>query len=833
MQSTATTWRAPVAAILALAAAVALAVALAPTAGAQDGESAWPTYTADAGHSRASSAEGPSDPGVNWLRDIGEPQAGDQVDAPEGYSPAWGRRGQGMPVVAPGGVLAMRANNQEGDRVVIGIDADSGDILWESAEAYTRFRGCEPGVDSQGRVWVEDYSGDDHAVVALDAATGDERVRIDERLDGSDVPTCGKFQMLIGGDGEAERLVLLGDQEDPDDIVAIDTSGDDADVAIAWEADGDAVGFDEVLGGPRGGTGASYRFDLVAMSDAGLFLGALSEDGEDVTVEIVEFELDGDGSVANRVEIAEPTPDPAEDEEPVDLDDYQRLRMLVADDTLVVGPTGASINHLVAYDVSDGLPASHDWLERIDGGPRAMSAYGGVLITQPGGSGDLQAFSLADGSLAWEGETGTGAEGGTIPVDASGNMYVRTNLSGTTRARDIASLDATGQARWWFHESAVAEALGVDDVDDLSYGHANLLLGPIDDNGTLYAASRSANRDGLLAIDSSGDIPTEFVGAPDDDDRVAGSDRIETSVELSREFSEADTVVLARSDEYPDALAGAPLATALEAPILLTPPTSLDPAVAAEIDRLGASEAVLLGGDAALSQSVESALLAEGLTTERYAGSNRFDTAAQIAEDVPNPGDMAFVVQGQDPDPNRGWPDAVAVSALAAFTETPILLTMTDTLPDDTRDAVIGLQGAEIVGGTAVVSANVENDLEGILGALAVDRTAGVNRYDTSAQLAHAADELGMDPSTTWLATGGNWPDSLSAAPVVGSTAPTVAEGGGILLLIDGDDLDASAESRDWIADNAASIDRIRPVGGTAVISSDVVDQAREAAGVQ
>ena len=84
-----------------------------------------------------------------------------------------------------------------------------------------------------------------------------------------------------------------------------------------------------------------------------------------------------------------------------------------------------------------------------------------------------------------------------------------------------------------------------------------------------------------------------FLDAVDDSvrpQRVAGSDRVATAIALSqRSFRSAPAVVIARSDAYADALAAAPLAGKLHAPVLLTPPSSLDGRVADEVARLGAT----------------------------------------------------------------------------------------------------------------------------------------------------------------------------------------------------------------------------------------------------
>lgn len=63
--------------------------------------------------------------------------------------------------------------------------------------------------------------------------------------------------------------------------------------------------------------------------------------------------------------------------------------------------------------------------------------------------------------------------------------------------------------------------------------------------------------------------------APGRSIRLAGTDRVHTAGELSRTFPAADTVLIARADDYPDALAGGPLAGAVDAPVLLTPHSGL------------------------------------------------------------------------------------------------------------------------------------------------------------------------------------------------------------------------------------------------------------------
>lgn len=316
--------------------------------------------------------------------------------------------------------------------------------------------------------------------------------------------------------------------------------------------------------------------------------------------------------------------------------------------------------------------------------------------------------------------------------------------------------------------------------------------------------------------DSGSDYAVEF--APGRSLRLAGVDRLRTAVELSRIFPSAETVVIARADDHPDALAGGPLAAALDAPVLLTHRDRLAGAVRSELVRLGAERAYLLGGHAALSPQVEQDLAEVGITAvTRLAGPDRFHTAAEIAgelaELVGNP-ERVLVVEGWHANPARGWPDALSAAALATHTGEPILPVIHDRIPGATRDAVSALdpERALIVGGTGAVSAGVESQLADDVGE--VDRVAGSDRYDTSTRVADLAVDTGADPTHPWLATGRDWPDALASAPAA-------ALDGGVLLLVDGRSPTGSVHSHVWLI-GPPFVERAVIAGGTAAVSPAV-----------
>lgn len=310
---------------------------------------------------------------------------------------------------------------------------------------------------------------------------------------------------------------------------------------------------------------------------------------------------------------------------------------------------------------------------------------------------------------------------------------------------------------------------------------------------------------GVRRLTSSGRAcdPTVASRAP----RFAGPNRDDTAVSVSRStYGSAPSVVIARDDLYPDALAAAPLAAKVGGPLLLTPPSALPMSVRIEIGRLGARTAYVIGDTTAVSAQVDGDLRAAGITTiVRIGGPTRYETAALIAQRVG--GTEVYVVRGDN------WPDAAAASALAAFQHRALLLTTQDFFPMVDYQALLYMNAtqATIVGGAAAVSSNVEKQLaeEGI----ATTRLAGADRWATSAVVASAEVAAGMT-SSDWLADGLNWPDAVGAGP-----AAAVARGA--LLLVAPAARDGSPATRDWLRAHPAPF--VVAVGGPDVVSpSDI-----------
>ncbi|HEX9889234.1 MAG TPA: cell wall-binding repeat-containing protein, partial [Nitriliruptorales bacterium] len=305
--------------------------------------------------------------------------------------------------------------------------------------------------------------------------------------------------------------------------------------------------------------------------------------------------------------------------------------------------------------------------------------------------------------------------------------------------------------------------------------------------------------------------------------RHAGATRVNTAAQVSQSSfpqGTARSAVIARADDYADALAGVPLAWWEDGPILLTGRDRLDAVTGTEIERLGVDTVYVLGGEAALSAQVVADIAAAGVAdVVRIGGADRFATSAMIAGRLPAT-DHAYVVEGRNSDPNRGWPDALAVGPLAAYNGNPVLLVTRDALPPATSAAFgdLDITEATIVGGPAAVAAAVEDAIAAE--DVTVRRIAGEDRYDTSARLATVAQAAGLTDHRVWVATGRNWPDALAAGP-------TITANGGVLLLVDGEGL--ADVTIDYLREHSEDVEVVTILGGDAAVTQNAEVQIRGA----
>jgi len=335
-------------------------------------------------------------------------------------------------------------------------------------------------------------------------------------------------------------------------------------------------------------------------------------------------------------------------------------------------------------------------------------------------------------------------------------------------------------------------------------------------------------------------VATPAGAAPAETDRVAGTTRYGTAAEAATRAypTGADTVVITTGEKVPDALSANPIAGEVDGPILLVQQNAVPVETQAALAELSPENIIIVGGTEAVSAGVEAGLEAAGFTVDREAGTDRFKTAAEVARAVGEaPAIDADGAGAGTPQPTvaianglSGLADAVSASPMLHQEEIPLLLTSGNTLNADSAAVIDELNATQVIllGGTAAIPASVETALEGQ--GINVVRLGGADRFATAGIIADfEIDFLGFDAARTFLANGfapaprnpNDLVDALSGGPLASVE-------NGPILLVTRDALTAPTEA--WLEANAADVDEVVAIGGTAVISDAVLTAAAAAA---
>lgn len=349
--------------------------------------------------------------------------------------------------------------------------------------------------------------------------------------------------------------------------------------------------------------------------------------------------------------------------------------------------------------------------------------------------------------------------------------------------------------------------------------------------GTHDVAYYATDNAGNVAATKHADVIVRAASGPPEQDPVSGANRYATAIEAAKTTFGVGPmpagpdgnrwVVVASGANWPDALAASGLAGALEAPLLLTQPDSLPSDVGAYVSALGASRAAVVGGTAAVSQSVRTqlaALVGGSANVKGYGASNRYATAELVASTAVNAtgrstwDKIAFLSTGGN------YPDALAAAPLAAAIGRPLYLAdpaagVSNATVSAMRSA--GVERVIVLGGTAVVSQTTVNRIKAAGITVGTDdRWAGANRYDTARVVAEKSIATGyLNAGETGIATGEGFADALAGGVAQGHA-------GGVLVLTESATLESYA--RKFLTDHRASIQTLRFFGGVGALSTQV-----------
>ncbi len=256
---------------------------------------------------------------------------------------------------------------------------------------------------------------------------------------------------------------------------------------------------------------------------------------------------------------------------------------------------------------------------------------------------------------------------------------------------------------------------------------------------------------------------------------IVGKDRYDTAAKLSiSNFNFSNSVVLVNGLAIADGLAITPVATYLNAPILLVKKDNIPAETINEIKRLGAKKVIIAGGEGVVSKNVQSQLSKLGINNiVRLAGKNRYETSLEIAKYIDkNFYDVENIILAN----GYAEADAMSIAAISGRDKMPIILSEVQSLSSQTYNWLKSekLNNAYIIGGTGVVSDKLLNNINSITSLdIRKNRLGGKDRFETNSLVINKFYSNEIDK--VFISKGFELVDALSAAPIAAlSNGPIV-----------------------------------------------------------
>ena len=205
--------------------------------------------------------------------------------------------------------------------------------------------------------------------------------------------------------------------------------------------------------------------------------------------------------------------------------------------------------------------------------------------------------------------------------------------------------------------------------------------------------------------------------------------------------------------------------------------------------------------------------------TVRLADSNRFTTAVKISQKLNTKADTVVLAYGMN------YADALAGVPLAHKLNAPILLTNTSALDKATLDEIkrLGAKNVKILGGEGAISQTVIDQLvKNGIKKENIERIAGRTRFGTAAAI---AQKLSDKPTDVFFVYGLGYADALSVSTVA------AIKGAPIIYLTTSGELNSDTAA--YLAKIKGSVKNAYVIGGSGVISDDMLKKAAAACGLK
>lgn len=181
--------------------------------------------------------------------------------------------------------------------------------------------------------------------------------------------------------------------------------------------------------------------------------------------------------------------------------------------------------------------------------------------------------------------------------------------------------------------------------------------------------------------------------------RIYGESRFDTSLEVAKEIGVENGIVVTNGLGFADALSMAPIAANKQMPIILTPANNLPKNIKEFINSNSYGKSYILGGNGVVSNTIQGDLK----NSKRLYGNSRYDTNSAILKEFSEEVnlDNIYIAAGSN------YPDALSGSALAAKTNSPIVLVSNKieaSVMSFIKNKHSNFNNINIIGGSGVVS---------------------------------------------------------------------------------------------------------------------------------
>jgi serine protease Do len=187
--------------------------------------------------------------------------------------------------------------------------------------------------------------------------------------------------------------------------------------------------------------------------------------------------------------------------------------------------------------------------------------------------------------------------------------------------------------------------------------------------------------------------------------RLAGQDRYETCIKIAEQLDNIGEIAIVTGEDFSDAVSIAPIAGAMNMPIILIQHNIIPDVVKNYISAHNVNKTYVVGA----GDTIDNAVLTGLINVDKISGQDKYQRNLAIIDKFKSQlkFDTIYVVSGDD------FPDALSGSALASINSNPMLLIGSDIASekDYFNNISININNVKILGGTGVVTGQIINKL--------------------------------------------------------------------------------------------------------------------------